>query len=511
MPPPSETKSLAAHLVDEGVRAAGDPPEPGGAPPVPHLAGEVIASKYRLVRVLGQGGMGAVWLARNLVLDVDVAVKLVRRDVATAEAAARLHREARSAALLRHPSIVQIHDYGETEQREPFIVMEFLDGSSLGAVLGRDGRLPATYAVQLFLPVASALATAHRKGIVHRDLKPDNIMLVTDERGVITPKLVDFGIAKLKGAVDHRVTQTGAVLGSPDYMSPEQARGRVDVDERTDVWALSVTLYEAITAQRPFDGDNYNALLHAIIEHEPVPITDHAAGDAELWTILARGLEKDPEARWQTVQELGEALASWAVGRGLTTDVTASSIAVHWLAERPSSPAAVSSRRGAPYVSADTAAPPALVAAPLVVLPSPTIHSVSKAIPDGEADRRPEVAAGRSRRLWAGGIAAVLAGSALLVVWLGPGSRPAAREVQAAPASTPRAAPAPTAAPPPTASASGSASASPSVVPVGPAASAPPAPAPAGRRVDPSSPRPSPPALRRPAATVVPLPLQPNF
>src|SRR5262249_7007231 len=160
--------------------------------------GDVIVEKYELLRVLGEGGMGAVWLAKNLTLEVEVALKLIRREVATLEASERLLQEARAAARLGHPSIVRVFDFGVTELDDPFIVMELLRGESLATFIDRRGRIPATESVQLLLPVASALCAAHAKGIVHRDLKPDNIILTTDDSGATIPKVVDFGIAKLR-------------------------------------------------------------------------------------------------------------------------------------------------------------------------------------------------------------------------------------------------------------------------------------------------------------------------
>ncbi|MEO7329716.1 MAG: protein kinase, partial [Minicystis sp.] len=228
---------------------------------------------------------------------------------------------------------VRVFDFGESEQGDPFIVMELLHGEPLSAILRRKRRLSATVAVQTLLPVASALASAHAKGIVHRDLKPDNILLSADETGSIVPKVVDFGIAKLllSSDPDRQFTLAGEVLGSPDYMSPEQARGLDQVGEPTDIWALSVVLYEAIAGRRPFDGPNYNSLIAAILTSDPVPITDLGAGDATLWAILDKGLTKDTRQRWTTMKELGAALATWAVEQGLEDDVTGTPIAKSWL------------------------------------------------------------------------------------------------------------------------------------------------------------------------------------
>ena len=302
---------------------------PAPAPAV-YIPGDVIDGKYRLTRIIGRGGMGAVWLAHNIPLDMDVAVKLIRRDRTAPEASSRLLQEARAAARLKHPSIVRVFDFGESEQGDPFIVMELLNGESLAAILRRKKRLSPANAVQTLLPVASALASAHGKGIVHRDLKPDNVLLITDESGALVPKVVDFGIAKLLSSdPDRPFTLAGEVLGSPDYMSPEQARGADDVGEATDIWAFSVVLYEAVAGRRPFVGPNYNSLIAAILTNDPPPIA--ALGDPALWAILQRGLTKNIAARWTTMRELGGALAQWAVDHGIEEDVCGNRIAKQWL------------------------------------------------------------------------------------------------------------------------------------------------------------------------------------
>lgn len=306
--------------------------EPADAAAPRYRAGDVIAGKYQLSRLLGAGGMGAVWAAVNLQLEATVAIKLLLRAGAERELwTLRLKQEARATARLNHPAIVRVFDVGESERGEAFIVMELLNGQSLGARLANIGPMPAMEAVQLLLPVADALAVAHAKGIVHRDLKPDNIILV-EEDGRLSPKLVDFGIAKLAAPPEGHapLTQANTVLGSPDYMSPEQARGRHDVDHRSDVWSFCVVLYEMMSGRTPFGGPNYNALLRSIIEDDPPPLD--AACDGELWAILRRGLEKEPSKRFESMRALGRELAIWSLRRGVTEDVAGRSLEAKWLA-----------------------------------------------------------------------------------------------------------------------------------------------------------------------------------
>ncbi|HEX2730561.1 MAG TPA: serine/threonine-protein kinase [Polyangiaceae bacterium] len=302
--------------------------------------GEQIAGKYLLKQKLGEGGMGAVWRAYNETLDVDVAVKLIRVDDGESiEGGAllgdRLLQEARAAARLGHSAIARVFDFGTTDHGDPFIVMELLKGEDLADTLTRRGRITPTKAVATLLPIAHALEAAHAKGIVHRDIKPENIFLARGEDGRPQPKLVDFGVAKIDRAKNHRLTQTGAMLGSPVYMSPEQARGD-DVDRLADVWALCVVLYEIITGRTPFEGKNYNALLYSIIADEPPPISASGVDDEELWSIIRRGLEKDHDKRWASMQLLGVALARWLISRDVHEDITGASVAAQWLRRMPS-------------------------------------------------------------------------------------------------------------------------------------------------------------------------------
>ena len=308
------------------------------APLSRYTAGAILSGKYRLQAMIGEGGMGAVWKASNELLDLPVAIKLIRADLDRSSLRARLQIEARAAAKLGHPAIVRVFDVGETGFGDPFIVMELLQGETLGKMISR-GRLSAARAVQLLLPVIEALAMAHARGIVHRDLKPDNVMIAVEDQR-IQPKILDFGIAKLTDPrdIDHKLTEIGVVVGSPDYMSPEQARGRDDVDASSDIWAMSVVLYEAVTGVTPFAASNYNALLRAIVEDAPKSLVEHAAGDAALWGIVERGLAKERNQRHPSMSVLGRALAGWLLSHGVTEDACGASLDSKWFG-RTSDPA----------------------------------------------------------------------------------------------------------------------------------------------------------------------------
>jgi serine/threonine-protein kinase len=295
-----------------------------------HRPGDVIASRYVLDRQLSRGGMGTVWVARSKALDVDVALKLWHGSRADTGVAERMAREARAAARLGHQAIVRVIDFGEAEKGEPFIAMELLDGEELFRVLERKGRLPAAEAVSLLLPIIDGLATAHQHGIVHRDIKPENLFVARDELGRTQPKVLDFGIAKLDEEPS-RLTQSGVLLGTPQYLSPEQAFGRDDIDFRTDIWSIGVVLYELTVGIPPFVAKNYNALIRVITQDPPKPITDYGAGDEQLWGIVARCLAKAPEDRWESMWALGEALALWLFERGVEVDVASRSLREAWL------------------------------------------------------------------------------------------------------------------------------------------------------------------------------------
>ncbi len=323
--PGEDTEQLVPPATPRKSRA----PAAGGAEPFRHSPGHRVAGKYRLESVLGRGGMGDVWLARNEALDIDVAVKLLRKEADGPDAGSRFLREARAAARLTHPAIVRIFDFGIAERGEPFIVMERLIGEDLATLLQRRGRFPAIHAVRMILPIIHALVSAHAKGVIHRDLKPENVFLARGEGDRIEPKVVDFGVAKLDLPKELALTKNGVLLGSPAYMPPEQAQG-VGVDHRADIWSLAVVLYEMVAGVRPFDGKTHNALLVSIGADEPRPLTDLSAGDEELWGIVAKALRKDRRERWESMRAFGEALAAWAIARGASEDVTGHAIEATW-------------------------------------------------------------------------------------------------------------------------------------------------------------------------------------
>jgi eukaryotic-like serine/threonine-protein kinase len=292
-------------------------------------AGDLIDGKYQLEGLIGSGGMGEVWTARNDTLGVRRAVKLIRADSDSAESTDRLLHEAQAAARLADAAIVRVFDFGKTERGDPYIVMEMLEGEDLMSIINRRERLSPTKAVRVLLPVIRALAAAHGHGIVHRDLKPENIFLARTPDGRVQPKLLDFGIAKLKNARELRLTSAGSVMGSPLYMAPEQARGE-DVDERADIWALSVVLYEAMTGQTPFGGDDRAQVMHAVATLDPEHPHRRGVEDPVPWAILQRGLQKARGDRWSSMQELGRELARWLLDGGVSDDITGASLEAGW-------------------------------------------------------------------------------------------------------------------------------------------------------------------------------------
>jgi serine/threonine-protein kinase len=340
----SDAESAAADAAFENIGSTAIVLPDGAGGTARYTDGSVVAQKYRLVKVLGEGGMGAVWVAQNLTLGVQVALKLIRAEIEgkVDGLSERLLTEARAAASIGHPAIIQVFDFGLTEHGEPFIAMELLRGESLSTVLKRRGRIAAGRAVRTLLPVIEGLCVANQRGIVHRDLKPDNIFLA-QQANRVQPKLLDFGIAKLSQSFSANLTCEGTVLGSPAYMSPEQARGESDVDFRTDMWALCVVLYEMVTGVQPFTGANWHGLMWSIMEGKPKPLAEHQIEEPALWSIIQRGLSKEREQRFGSMFELGQTLAMWLIDQGVTRDICNTALKTTWLERSPDSSAVMRS------------------------------------------------------------------------------------------------------------------------------------------------------------------------
>jgi serine/threonine protein kinase len=274
------------------------------------LVGDVLDARYRIESLVGEGGMGAVYSAIDLRLDKRVAIKVMARELAAdPDALARFHREARVTSALGHPHIVQVLDFSTAATGEPFLAMEFLEGEDLDHRLRRERRFAAPRVVHIVKQVASALAATHGKAIVHRDLKPGNIFLLEAAGETDFVKVLDFGISKVRTA-STKLTRTSSIMGSPNYMSPEQAKGRVeDIDERTDQWALACIAWECLSGEGPFVGENVPSILFQIVHEPPPPLLPKVAGLAPaVEEALLRALAKDKHERFPGVTEFAAAL-----------------------------------------------------------------------------------------------------------------------------------------------------------------------------------------------------------
>lgn len=272
-------------------------------------AGHVLVGRYRLEAQLGAGGMGTIWRAQHLVLNAPVAVKVIDRTaVPDEETLSRFMREAQSAAALRSPHVVQILDYG-IDGKVPFMAMELLEGENLAQRIKRQKRLTPQETARVLSHIGRAISRAHEAGIVHRDLKPENVFLVKNEDEEIA-KVLDFGVAKVESHAlsEGTRTRTGSILGTPFYMSPEQAQGNRTVDSRTDLWAMGVIAFECLTGKRPFYSDGLGDLVLAICVRDipqPSSIASVPIGFDAWWN---RAVARDPEKRFQTAKELTESL-----------------------------------------------------------------------------------------------------------------------------------------------------------------------------------------------------------
>jgi serine/threonine-protein kinase len=277
------------------------------------LVGAVLSRRWRLTSKLGEGGMGEVYAAESMTGGPRVAVKVLRPEfVSDPQVLSRFLEETRTSVRLVHPNIVRVLEGAQAEDGSPYLVMELLDGVPLGAYTQNGGRVPLAQAVPILQGILAGLAAAHAQGVVHRDLKPDNVLLTRDANGTFVVKVLDFGIAKVMdvaGGMGVR-TRTGMLLGTPAYMSPEQAKNARDVDQRADLWSAGVLFYEMLTGRSAFPAPTEYARLAALLSSEPEPIASVDPALAPLGPFFERALKKDRTERFSSAVEMARALST---------------------------------------------------------------------------------------------------------------------------------------------------------------------------------------------------------
>jgi serine/threonine-protein kinase len=279
--------------------------------PTGPLVGAVLDGKYSLVRLLGRGGMGEVYEARHVRIGRRVAVKFLHGELALrAGIASRFENEAKAAGGIEHENIAAVFDVGALPGGTQYLVMELLEGEDLRRVLSREGTLPLIRVADLLIQACNGLDAAHRQGIVHRDLKPANLFLTKRANGKDLLKVLDFGIAKLldaDGIVD--ATKTGTAVGTPQYMSPEQARGEREIGAQSDVFSLGVILYELLSGRRPYEGESLLEIVHKIVTQPPAPLEQVCPGlPGAVYDVVRKAMATEPSARFHGASELAEAL-----------------------------------------------------------------------------------------------------------------------------------------------------------------------------------------------------------
>jgi eukaryotic-like serine/threonine-protein kinase len=296
------------------------------------LIGETLAGKYKIEKLIKMGGMGSVYRGRHVLIDKTVAIKVLRPSLAGDDAVvARFSREAKAASKISHPHAVSVTDFGEAENGVVFLVMEYLDGRTLKQVIANEGPLSLDRAVEIVRQVAGALDVAHGQGVIHRDLKSENIMLVS-HNGDEWAKVLDFGIAKILqpigSAADAEITQANLVVGTPQYMSPEQCSQSGALDARSDVYSLGIIVHEMLTGQLPFTGESATVVMMKQVQDAPPSVlASRAQLPAAVDQVIKRALAKQPIDRFQSAGELSAALAGAASGAAAEAPVVAGAAA----------------------------------------------------------------------------------------------------------------------------------------------------------------------------------------
>jgi eukaryotic-like serine/threonine-protein kinase len=280
--------------------------------------GITIDTRYRIDGLLGEGGMGVVYLGRHIAIDKKVAIKILRPEYARrADTKARFRQEARAASSVENPHIVDVSDFGSLPDGSTYLVMEYLEGVPLSMLTRGQQPISLDKVIAIAHQIADGLAEVHDRGIVHRDLKPDNVFLVKEGDQEDFVKILDFGIAKVLESTDAKMTCAGSLFGTPSYMSPEQAAG-MPVDARTDVYALGIIMYELASGKVPFDADTLMGILTQHLYRKPLPLRDlvgESHVSAGLDAVITKALSKAPEQRYQSMRDLSSDLAAIAEGR----------------------------------------------------------------------------------------------------------------------------------------------------------------------------------------------------
>jgi serine/threonine protein kinase len=281
--------------------------------------GELVDGKYRLLRIIGEGGWGIVYEGENTRTLKRVAIKILRaRADLTADIRTRFEREAQAAGRIGSEHIVEVFDLGTLGDGSHYMVMELLSGSDLATRLRNNGALDSVAGARIVLQLLEGLAAAHDAGIMHRDLKPENLFLVPTRSGEDFVKILDFGISKFTSPGMSSATMTGAVLGSPCYMAPEQARGLKNVDPRTDLYSVGTLLFECVTGRVPFDGDNFNDLMFKIaLAPRPNPLEVRPDLDHGMAAIIVKAIQAEPNERFQSAEQFRDALTAWLEAQGI--------------------------------------------------------------------------------------------------------------------------------------------------------------------------------------------------
>ncbi len=283
------------------------------AAPSEAMVGAVLSARYRLSRLLGEGGMGAVFEAQDLMGHGRYAIKVLHPEYAHEESIlSRFYSEAEATSRLVHPNIARCYGYALAEDQSPYLIMELLEGASLSSYLKPGLAYESQYAIPIVRGILAALSEAHRQGIVHRDIKPDNVFLVPDPSGPPVVKVLDFGIAKVMDAAGGMMqkTRTGMLLGTPSFMSPEQIRNAKGVDHRADLWSVGIIFYELLTGREAFAAPNELAKLTMILTGDPLPVDNGRPTLAPWRPFFARALAREVEQRFASAAQMDEAIAA---------------------------------------------------------------------------------------------------------------------------------------------------------------------------------------------------------